>query len=232
VSDSPLKEFIERQFTEEISMIQQRFWKVCSAIVGSAVLGASMTVPVHAQQKSDIVSFELTPNPAVLACMAADPKVTPRAYVYIKPGALNDKAVVGLSGFKPGLQFALFTTEKSILKADGTNDPNFKNFGLAWYQTEVIGGWNTFQTILIDEPFGFNPDVNMPPTRTFHVGFWFADPNDAAKCGFDPAKPLTFDGDLESGPVAFISRPDATTGLGPLCITPNTSTNPVSCGEP
>jgi hypothetical protein len=216
---------------------QSRFWKTFGVIANSLVLGATMGYPVQAQPiaqqnspQSEIVSFELYPNQQFISCLAADPKVTPRAVAYVKPGDLNDQMLVLLSGFKPGLQFALFTSEKSNQLADGSTDPNFKDFGLAWYQTEVTGGVkNTLRTILIDEPFGFNPAVNMPPTRTFHVGFWFADPNDAAACGFDPKAPTPFDGDLEAGPNAFISRPNAATGLGPLCANPNTSTNPATC---
>jgi hypothetical protein len=197
---------------------QSQIWKTVGAIVSSLVLGAAIAAPAKAEP---ITSFELYPNDAVIACMAADPNVKPTAKVLVKPGELNDQMVVALSGFKPGLTFSLFTVESSPLQADGNADPNFKNFGLAWYQSEVTAGITAVRTILIDEPFGFNPNVNMPPTRTLHVGFWFADPNDAAACGFDPSKPTPFDGDLEAGPVGFISRPNAATGLGPLCTDPD-----------
>jgi hypothetical protein len=77
------------------------------------------------------------------------------------------------------------------------------------------------QTILIDQIFGFDPDVKLPPTNTYHVGFWFDDPKDAAPCGFDPSKPLPFNGEHNSGPTSMISLPNPKTGLGPLCLTPN-----------
>ena len=77
--------------------------------------------------------------------------------------------------------------------------------------------------------FGFDPAVGLTPTNTFHVGFWFNDPNDAVACGFNDNNATPFNGEHHAGPLAMISRPDATTGLGPLCRNPNTSTVPPSC---
>jgi hypothetical protein len=85
------------------------------------------------------------------------------------------------------------------------------------------------KTILLDQIFGFDPDVALPPTNTFHVGFWFNNPEDAVACGFDPTKPTPFNGEHKAGPLAMISVPDATTSLGPLCTDPNNSTTPPSC---
>ena len=84
------------------------------------------------------------------------------------------------------------------------------------------------RSILLDETFGFDADTGLAPTNTFHVGIWFDDPADAAPCGFTGA-PTPFNGSHDAGPVAFISRPDATSGLGPLCTKPDTTTNPPSC---
>jgi hypothetical protein len=71
--------------------------------------------------------------------------------------------------------------------------------------------------------------VALKPTNTFHVGFWFNNPEDAVACGFDPNAFTPFNGEHKAGPLAMISLPDATTGLGPLCTDPNHSTSPVSC---
>ena len=43
--------------------------------------------------------------------------------------------------------------------------------------------------------------------NTFHVGFWFNDPADAAACNFDVTKPTPFNGEHRAGPLAMISRP-------------------------
>jgi hypothetical protein len=71
--------------------------------------------------------------------------------------------------------------------------------------------------------------VKLPPTNTFHVGFWFNNPEDAAPCGFNPAAPTPFNGEHKAGPFAMISVPDPDSHLGPLCTDPNLSTTPVSC---
>jgi hypothetical protein len=126
----------------------------------------------------------------------------------------------------------LFTVQKSSLLANGSPDPNFTNFGLAWYQTDLQANssgqiFGTLHTILVNQIFGFDPAVSLAPTNTFHVGFWFNNPADATNCGFTGFTP--FNGEHHAGPVAMISLPNATTGLGPLCLSPNTSTNPPSC---
>jgi hypothetical protein len=71
---------------------------------------------------------------------------------------------------------------------------------------------------LINQIFGFDPAVSLPPTNTFHVGFWFNNPKDASACGFVGTTP--FNGEHAAGPLAMISLPNATTKLGPLCGSP------------
>jgi hypothetical protein len=131
---------------------------------------------------------------------------------------------------KPHLAFDLFTIQNSNLLASGAPDPEFKNFGLAWYQTDVQADSNgeaevAIKTILLDQIFGFDPASGLQPTHTFHVGFWFNNPDDAVACGFDPRKPTPFNGEQHAGPNAMISLPTAVTGLGPLC------TQPIKVGE-
>src|SRR6266571_1187719 len=50
-----------------------------------------------------------------------------------------------------------------------------------------------------------------------------------AACGFDVTKPTPFNGEHKAGPLAMISVPNPTSGLGPLCTDPNFSTVPTSC---
>ena len=88
------------------------------------------------------------------------------------------------------------------------------------------------KTILLDDIFGFDPDVRLAPTNTFHLGFWFDNPQDAAalpSCHFDPTKPTPFNGVHKAGPFAMLSAPDAKTTLGPLCTDANNSITPASC---
>jgi hypothetical protein len=190
-------------------------------------------------QKNDEITFNLVPNPDTIGCLRANNTEEPRARATVIRGKLNDTLILDLDGIRPELAFDLFTVQRSPLLADGTKDPAFTNvfngsFGLAWYQSDIQikrdgDGHVRIQTILLDDIFGFDPDVRLAPTNTFHVGFWFDDPNAAKNCGFDPTKPKPFNGEHKSGPVAMISLPDAKTGLGPLCTNLDTTTTPVSC---
>ena len=187
--------------------------------------------------KPQFTRFTLVPNPAFVDCLAqypGDPSRPPQAFVAVVRGDLNDRLILKIRNIKPGLAFDLFTVQRSSLLATGAPDPAFTNFGLAWYQSDVEAdddgdGTVQIRTILLDQIFGFDPAVALPPTNTFHVGFWFNDPQDAAPCGFDVTRPTPFNGEHRAGPLAMISLPDAQTGLGPLCTDPNTSTSPATC---
>jgi len=192
-----------------------------------------------AQDKKDEITFNLLPNPAVVDCLRADPFEEPRARATVIRGKLNDTLILDLDGIKPGLAFDLFTVQNSFFQANGTKDPKFTgSFGLAWYQSDIRIGKQTddghvqIKTILLDDIFGFDPDVRLAPTNTFHLGFWFDNPQDAAalsSCHFDPTKPTPFNGEHKAGPFAMISVPDAETGLGPLCTDPNDDTHATAC---
>ena len=87
----------------------------------------------------------------------------------------------------------------------------------------------TVKTILLDQIFGFDPDVALAPTNTFHVGFWFDSVAEAQPCSATPLAATPFNGEHNAGPVAFITRPNATTGLGPLCTAPVKTGTVFSC---
>lgn len=192
----------------------------------------------HAAQANgvEIARFRLLPNPSQLNCLARypnDPRRAPLAEAVVLKGKLNDTMVLRLENIKPNLAFDLFTVQRSNLNANGVPDPTIK-FGLAWYQSDVEvnsegRGYVEIKTVLLNQIFGFDPDVQLAPTNTFHVGFWFNDPNDAAACGFNVNNPTPFNGEHRAGPLAMISTPNPATGLGPLCINPDTSTTPARC---
>jgi hypothetical protein len=201
-----------------------------------AVLALAVSGPASAQSKKDEISFDLVPNPPFVDCLRVNSYEPLRAHVTVFRGKLNDTLILDLDGIKPELAFDLFTVQRSPFTADGSRDPNFKgSFGLAWYQSDIQirkdrdSGHVRIRTILLDQIFGFDPDVALPPTNTFHVGFWFNNPEDAAACGFDPSKPTPFNGEHKAGPLAMISLPDEETGLGPLCSDPNDTTSPATC---
>jgi len=215
---------------------QKRIVLIAGLSAQASIIGIVGTpVTAFAQDKVDEVSFKLVPNPKFVDCLRRSADEEPTARATVVRGKLNDTLILDIDGVKPGLAFDLFTVERSSLLADGSPNPNFKNFGLAWYQSDIQLGKNTddghvqIKTILLDQIFGFDPDVALKPTNTFHVGFWFNNPDDAAACGFDPKQFTPFNGEHKAGPLAMISLPDATTNLGPLCSDPNLSTSPASC---
>jgi ZU5 domain len=202
-------------------------------------LDALLTVGagVNPPAEQDIVHFELKPFPKFERCLASypdDPSQPPIVRADVVRGPLNDGLFLRGKNIQPGLKFDMFTVENSSLLADGTPDPAFKNFGLAWYQSDLEADSDgqmraSIRTILLDQIFGFDPAVSLPPTGTFEVGFWFNDPHAASACGFDETHPTPFNGEHQAGPVAMITVPDATTGLGPLCTKPDTSVTPARC---
>jgi hypothetical protein len=209
---------------------------VSRKIAGGVLAALALCGMASAQSKKEEITFKLIPNPAVLDCLRANSYEEPRAKATVIRGELNDTLILDLDGIKPNLAFDLFTVQHSPFFEDGTKDPSFTgSFGLAWYQSDVQvekhtdDGHVRIKTILLDQIFGFDPDVKLPPTNTFHLGFWFNNPEDAAACHFDPTKPTPFNGEHKAGPVAMISGSDLTTKLGPLCTDPNDSTTPASC---
>jgi hypothetical protein len=214
-----------------------KLWNSMMMITGTFALLLSLGSGEARAAGSDQVHFQLVPNPQFVNCLAryqGDPHRAPKADVHVKRGKLNDTMTLQLRNFKPGLAFDLFTVERSPLRADGTVDASVHGFGMAWYQSDIevssSGSASVeVRTILLDQIFGFDPDVALNPTNTFHVGFWFNDPSDAQNCSDKPIVATPFNGDHNAGPLAMISVPDADTKLGPLCTHPNTSTSPATC---
>jgi hypothetical protein len=211
----------------------------CVWLARAALVAAVALARVSTAQELDQKQFDLFADPSVVRCLAAfpdDPSRPPSASVTVKRGRLNDQLSIQLRYIKPGLAFDMFTVEHSKFLSDGTVDPAFvtrnKSFGLAWYQSDLEvkndrRNVTTIQTVLVDQIFGFDPVVGLDPTNTFHVGFWFNAPEDAANCGFTGFTP--FNGEHHAGPLAMISLPEATTGLGPLCLNPDLSSDPIHC---
>jgi hypothetical protein len=198
------------------------------AIVAAVTHGAGNLLPVTTKPPSH-VSFQLFPNPSQLSCLERKAGTPPTVKATLTRGKLNDKLTLALSGFKSYVDFDLFTVQTSNQEANGQPVPGFTNFGLAWYQSDVEtsaggGGSVSINTILADEVFGFDPNASLVPTGTFHVGMWFDSRADAQACGFAGTTP--FNGEHDAGPVAFVTRPSATTGLGPLCTEPTSADCP------
>jgi len=214
---------------ESVSMKKSCFIAILAAL--------GFGIPNLALAQKPEIEFSLVPIQKVLPCLSVPGGPTPTADVIVQRGELNDVLILRAHNLKPNLGFDLFTVQNSNLQADGTPDPNFPgSFGLAWYQTDVQADSNgeaevTVKTILLDQIFGFDPLARLAPTHTFHVGFWFNNPQDAVACGFNASKPTPFNGEQKAGPLAFISLPDPTTHLGPLCTDPQPNGSSFFCKE-
>jgi hypothetical protein len=178
-------------------------------------------------------TFALKPEAKFLACFAASPAVTPTASVRVQRSGIRDRLVLTADHLKPHSRFDVFTVQRTNLRAGGKVDPDFTNFGLAVFQSELLAdedghATTVLQTILADRAFGFDPDVMLAPTNTFNIGFWFDDPNTAVPCGFSGTTP--FNAGHAAGPAAMMSVPDAETHLGPLCLNPS-ATKPSGCDD-
>ena len=201
--------------------------------IGLATALAAIAIPMSAGASGpNVTRFQLYVNPAVKNCVQIQGSTqTPAVEATVKRGDLNDSLDLQLKHFKPGLAFDLFTVEKSNQTANGTVINPFPNFGLAWYQSDIQVSRNGnahvhIRTILLDQIFGFDPAVGLGPTNTFHLGFWFNNPTDADNCVHSVTP---FNGEHNAGPLAFITRPNANTQLGPLCVNPDTSHVPATC---
>jgi hypothetical protein len=200
-------------------------WGVASAAVLGALV-ATATSSTGATSKAEEIHFSMTPLKKNIPCLAADGVTAPKVDVEVERGKLNDTLKIQGWGFKPGVQFDLFTIQNSRLNASGALDPDFKGFGMSWYQSDLEANEHgrinaRIRTILLDQVFGLVDGGATPvaPTNTFNVGFWFNNPADAAACGFTGTTP--FNGDHAAGPLAFVTLPNAATNLGPLCTDPN-----------
>jgi hypothetical protein len=191
----------------------------------AATIVASMGMAAAANTKPNEIRFSMFAQSAELPCLRPSPSAPdPQVSVRVERHELNDTADIELRGFKPNLNFDLFTIQHSPQTAAGTPDKN-ASVGLAWYQTDLHvnakgSGHARIRTVLLDQIFGVDKDVALAPTNTFHMGFWFNDPADAQNCGFTGFTP--FNGEHHAGPLAFVTRPDANTNLGPLCTDPIT----------
>jgi hypothetical protein len=201
-----------------------------SRLVIPAILAATCLSWNGAHSQVTTKSFQLISEAKFLDCFAT---AVPTATVTVSRAGKRDKLVLDVSGLKPDLRFDVFTVQRSNLLANGTVDPNFTNFGLAWYQSDLTADQSgnatiTLSSVFADQIFGFDADVTLPPINTFHIGFWLDNPAKAKRCGFMGTTP--FNGEHQAGPAAMISVPDATTGLGPLCLNSSPS-SPSGCAN-
>jgi hypothetical protein len=130
-------------------------------------------------------------------------------------GQGNQNLYVTLNKAAPNTEFTVFVIQVP-------NSP----FGVSWYQGDIAtdnqgNGKHNFVGIFNDEVFAISPGAAKPanphgkkdakkgvkfaPIHTYHIGVWFADPNDARKAGCTNVK-TPFDGDHVAGIQALSTR--------------------------
>ncbi len=173
----------------------------------------------------DTFAFYLVRSTAVVS---ATQPCLPNAYgvVVISRTVQNDFMKVFVVGAAPNTGFDLFVLQI----------PD-KPFGVAWYQSDLetgaTGSGNvTVQGIFNKETFSLSQggvtggaqtgatqavtdtNVTFQPTSQYHLGLWFATPQDAARNGC-PTTVTPFNGEQNAGIQALSTR-EFPAGLGPL----------------
>src|SRR5262245_27214336 len=88
--------------------------------VAAAAFAGSVGMAAATTSKPDSTTFRMFPQTAFVKCMKPSPSApTPEVTVTVNRGALNDHATVRLHGFKPNLDFDLFTIQHSPQTATG-----------------------------------------------------------------------------------------------------------------
>ena len=87
-----------------------------------AIFASTGAIAAYASNKPSYTTFSLFPQRSLINCLkpspsAPDPKVT----VTVKRGDLNDRGRIKLSGFKPNLDFDLFTIQRSPQTANSSS---------------------------------------------------------------------------------------------------------------
>ena len=148
--------------------------------------------------------------------------------------SLNDGLFLRGSNIKPGLAFDLFTVENSQLLANGTVNPDFKNFGLAWYQSDLEANNEgemraSIRTILLDQIFGFDPGGHAAADEHVRGGLLVQRPEGRRRVRVRRHQADAIQRRAQGRPAGDDQRPRRATGLGPLCTKPDTSVSPARC---
>jgi len=224
--------------THQTASVGRTLFLACATLALSGAAMAQAQPRQDNDQDSDVTTFRLAIVPQFIDCLRANHYEEPRVKGTVIHGKQTDTLILDMDGIKPNLTLSIFSDERSFFGPDGQKDPKFHGFGLSWYHGDIItpkhsdDGHVRIQTVLSDETFGFDPDVNLPPTNAYHIGLWFDDPQDAQGCSETPIKPGPFNGEHASGPLAFETVPDAN-GVGPVCPHSNPGVNgqPGTCGD-
>ena len=193
-----------------------------AAVAAGGVAGA-------AGSKPSSTSFDLFPNTPFLNCLAA-PGKTPVAKVQVTRGKLNDQLELNVRNLKPDLDFDLFTVEKTPQLADGSAEPELRRELRLRLVPVRPAHQPRRQGPGHDQDDPARPDLRLrrqpwcPTGEHLQRRLLVQQPGRRRAAAASPAF-TPFNGEHQAGPLAMISRLNATTNLGPLCTDPESASN-------
>ena len=186
--------------------------RVLAAVAVAVCLAGSAGIAMAASSKPEQTKFSMFPQPAFVNCVKPNPGLADargdgeggarRPQRHARPSTCT--------GFKPNLDFDLFTIQHSPQTATGAPDAEPERRARVVpvrpaRRARTASGQAKIRTILLDQIFGVDKDVALAPTNTFHLGFWFNNPADAQRCGFTGATP--FNGEHTRRPAGLRDPP-------------------------
>jgi hypothetical protein len=186
--------------------------------VAATIMCAAMATLAHAAQ-GDSISFRMIRSAGAATCLSE------KVYgaVTISDNGQVQNMHVEVFNLPANTQFTAFLLQT----------PN-KPFGLSWYQGDILTdkrghGVGDFTGVFGKETFIVAPGVvpapavfaddatsnpATPPIQIYHMGIWFADPNDSSNAGCGAGN-TPFDGDHQAG-IQVLNTSNFADGRGPL----------------
>jgi hypothetical protein len=183
-----------------------------SRILFSAVITSLCLISValsanaeSAESDPNVFAFDMVPSAAAQSCLPGNPRARVRLVKSVQNGQAQ-RLHVQLSGLPANDTFTLFIIQVPLAP-----------FGLVWYQADIDtdahgNGAARVVGIFSDETFIMAPGIASAPKKfdddetsnpltgpvqLYHLGVWFADPDEGAKAGC-PGQ-TKFDGDHIAG---------------------------------
>jgi hypothetical protein len=192
--------------------------KACVTAVMTIAAGIMSVVPPAVAASNDSNHFKLVVSAGAATCLPAA-----RGQVTVSNLGPVQNMHVEVSGLPSNTEFAAFVLQVP-------HSP----FGLVWYQGDVVTdargrGVGDFTGIFSRETFINAPGVApapivfpdnasanpaTAPIQVYHMGLWFADPNDASNAHC-PSNVTPFDGDHQAG-IQVLNTTNFPDDKGPL----------------
>lgn len=186
-------------------------FSACASDPTAAAKTQASTSQLQTNTSSGSFTFDMVPSSA--AVKAKLPKAD--ADVTITPGSLNDVMTVKAHNLVPDTDYDLF-----VIQLPG------KPFGVAWYQSDLHtdshgNGSVTVRGIFDVETFSVSQGgtTTFSPTKQWHLGLWFNDPEVPFKLGMEPGQtsPIVtpFNGEQNAG-IQVLNTSNFPDNAGPL----------------